>query len=1031
MTATLVGGAGFFLGLSFALLPAVGPFLALLFLLSARLELRRSDLMWVAAAALYGLAPLAAGHIEPFLTGTLQFGAGWLIYRAFEEIRPTRFHMVKPSIMAAGLLMGLCLVVGFHLVQIQAWNFQTSKTIAQALVWQSSPALFGHTVLVLGGLIAIVSRGWWFRLGAIGVSALGILVSGSREAAIGWIVIVIALQFARRAQPLRARLAELGIVLVMIALSTGLGPRLGWGQVGFLLTPAGDAEATNLLQGTELPSGDWWDRSWVEVSAAPADIGGQRLQAYRVRKAGSEPWLRLQQGIQIEPGATYTVSSWIRSGADDIRPGFQGWGQIRDEGIVRSFVVSGTLRRDRFTASVTGPGTLLDAGIAARDRAWSRVFATFRYEGTEPLSFFVGLAPDARRVPGGVATFAGFQLQLGALGPYEPGSATRGLALEDARLPYWQAAIHGIERRPLLGSGVDSFPASFLDDWPGRGRLHVVPAHAHNMFLHIWFERGLAGLAGVALLLVALAARAMVRRDLPLLAVIAAVVLANTFDTTLLYGGVFYPLVAVAGWRAGAREEVTPERTASARQVAVRATLVGFDAVAALLSFFTASNALAAVARLVGGQPVASDLPTTGLYALLLWPILCWREGLYPGYGLTAPQELKKQVASATYAGLLLASVLLLFPDAIALPVDMLMLSVACSYVWLPAARAAAKRLLTALALWGRPVVILGAGETGARLAQALQRAPLDGLDPVAFFDDDRSLHGANVEGIPVRGQLREADAFARDHAVRHAIVAIPRMAAHRLRGLLDTNGRQFRVVQYIPDLAGLPAEELFASTLDGMLALEIRNNLASRTNRAGKRLIDLVGSALLLLLVAPILVAVAIWVRADSRGPALYRAERVGQDGTRFPCLKFRTMLADAEERLESLLDGDPTIRDEYMRFHKLENDPRITRVGRILRTYSLDELPQLLNVLVGHMSLVGPRPYLPRELPHMTELREIVLQAKPGLTGYWQVSRRNEVGFSERVSMEAHYVRNWSIWWDIVILIRTIPAIVAKRGK
>ena len=126
-----------------------------------------------------------------------------------------------------------------------------------------------------------------------------------------------------------------------------------------------------------------------------------------------------------------------------------------------------------------------------------------------------------------------------------------------------------------------------------------------------------------------------------------------------------------------------------------------------------------------------------------------------------------------------------------------------------------------------------------------------------------------------------------------------------------------------------------------------------------------------------------------------------------------------------------DSLAREEYEQFHKLENDPRITRAGRFLRKYSMDELPQLLNVVRGQMSLVGPRPYLTRELSKMLSHADIILQAKPGMTGYWQVSERNDVTFQDRLEMEAHYVRNWSIWWDIVILVRTLPAVVQKRGR
>jgi Undecaprenyl-phosphate galactose phosphotransferase WbaP len=234
--------------------------------------------------------------------------------------------------------------------------------------------------------------------------------------------------------------------------------------------------------------------------------------------------------------------------------------------------------------------------------------------------------------------------------------------------------------------------------------------------------------------------------------------------------------------------------------------------------------------------------------------------------------------------------------------------------------------------------------------------------------------------------------------------------------------------VQFLPDLQGLPAAAFTAAPLGTSLALEVRNELASTSNRALKRAADVAGSLLLLVALAPLLALIAAWVRLDSRGPALYRSERVGRYGETFACLKFRTMFVDAEARLGAIMAGDAELRDEYARYHKLRDDPRVTRAGRLLRRLSLDELPQILNVLHGRMSLVGPRPYLLREVAEMGSDRDLVFLARPGMTGYWQVSGRNDVTFAERQAMEAHYVRNWSFWWDVELMLRT-PIVLAQR--
>src|SRR5690625_4474029 len=190
----------------------------------------------------------------------------------------------------------------------------------------------------------------------------------------------------------------------------------------------------------------------------------------------------------------------------------------------------------------------------------------------------------------------------------------------------------------------------------------------------------------------------------------------------------------------------------------------------------------------------------------------------------------------------------------------------------------------------------------------------------------------------------------------------------------------------------------------------------------------DLLGAGLLSVMLFVPLLIVYLLIRLDSRGPGFYLGERVGKDGRTFKCLKFRTMDADADQQLPLILSSDPALQFEYARYHKLRNGPRVTRIGRWLRRYSVDELPQLLNVLRGDMSLIGARPYLVDELPAMGSYSRIILQAKPGTTGLWQVSGRNELSFQERLEMEAHYVRNWTIWWDLIIMGETLEVLLQR---
>jgi len=227
-----------------------------------------------------------------------------------------------------------------------------------------------------------------------------------------------------------------------------------------------------------------------------------------------------------------------------------------------------------------------------------------------------------------------------------------------------------------------------------------------------------------------------------------------------------------------------------------------------------------------------------------------------------------------------------------------------------------------------------------------------------------------------------------------------------------------------------LPTEGISARNLGGMLALEIRNGLYLRRNRIFKRAIDLLGATVGGLMITPLLLLLYLWVRFDSRGPGFYWSERIGEGGRHFRCLKFRTMFVGAEGKLEALFSQRPEFRAEWEANHKLHHDPRITRVGRFLRETSLDELPQLWNVLKGEMSLVGPRPIVEAEIEKYDQVFGSYQVVQPGMTGYWQVSGRSDTSYTHRTELDSFYVRNWSPWFDIIILVKTLPAVLQRRG-
>lgn len=201
------------------------------------------------------------------------------------------------------------------------------------------------------------------------------------------------------------------------------------------------------------------------------------------------------------------------------------------------------------------------------------------------------------------------------------------------------------------------------------------------------------------------------------------------------------------------------------------------------------------------------------------------------------------------------------------------------------------------------------------------------------------------------------------------------------------------------------------------------------RASRFSKRVLDIVVASLALFLSMPLLLVIAVFVAMDG-GPVLYRHRRIGTAGIPFGCLKFRTMILDAEQCLDEYLSYHPDARAEWAREQKLAFDPRVTAVGRFLRQSSLDELPQLINVLKGEMSLVGPRPVTQSEMAHYGPIAPLYKSVRPGITGVWQVSGRNDVGYETRVRLDESYVKNWSFGLDLLILLRTPAAVLSRRG-
>lgn len=340
-------------------------------------------------------------------------------------------------------------------------------------------------------------------------------------------------------------------------------------------------------------------------------------------------------------------------------------------------------------------------------------------------------------------------------------------------------------------------------------------------------------------------------------------------------------------------------------------------------------------------------------------------------------------------------------------------------------ARYITKRWLIRLKQWGVPTVVYGTNEVVEEVVEMLRSEIGLGYQPIGIFHD-KAWQSAKLAGLPVWGGLKHNTPDA-----PVAVLAMPGLDPNQLTELLDGPLALYKQIILIPDLSEVPSLWVRPCNLSGRLALEVTSNLFDPIAQVAKRTMDLV----LVLATTPLwlpligLLAFVVWL--EDRHNPFFIQERIGRDGRCFRMIKFRTMVPNAEKVLDTYLMQHAEAYREWTNHFKLKHDPRITRVGRWLRKWSLDELPQVFNVLRGDMSLVGPRPlpdYHHDKLPHLVQ--QLRVRVRPGMTGLWQVSGRSDAGNAGMIRWDSFYVRNWSIWLDLVILLRTVRVVVKGHG-
>jgi Undecaprenyl-phosphate galactose phosphotransferase WbaP len=448
-----------------------------------------------------------------------------------------------------------------------------------------------------------------------------------------------------------------------------------------------------------------------------------------------------------------------------------------------------------------------------------------------------------------------------------------------------------------------------------------------------------------------------------------------------------------------------------------------------LISLFIAGASAVGIRYLMGGltePPIYWGLAPFIFVFLAIYAL----QGLYPAIGLSPVEELRRLSLSG--------SVVLLFATGFTFWVRTAQMYSRLVFVfaWVlvlilaPLGRWLARWIATRLGVWGEPVAVVGYGSQAKRVIHYLLKRLHLGLRPAVVLTDPWGLEQGEEPPIPVliynQREPPQADALP---GIRTAILITSELREPLHSAIINRQAFGFHHLILVSDLTWIGSLGLIPHDLEGLLGLEIRQNLLNPWSQLLKRVMDLVLTLITGLVLMPALLLIALLIRLDTGQPTLFRQTRVGKSGREITVIKFRTMVTDAERVLRDYLAENPQAEREWQVNQKLKNDPRITRTGRLLRRFSLDELPQLWNVLLGEMSWGGPRPIMPDQID-MYGRGEIYQRVPPGITGLWQVSGRADTSFEERARFDEYYVRNWSLWLDIHILLRTFWAVLQREG-
>jgi Undecaprenyl-phosphate galactose phosphotransferase WbaP len=418
-------------------------------------------------------------------------------------------------------------------------------------------------------------------------------------------------------------------------------------------------------------------------------------------------------------------------------------------------------------------------------------------------------------------------------------------------------------------------------------------------------------------------------------------------------------------------------------------------------------------------------------FSFIFFVSLYLLRGLYPGIAVNRIVELKRLVVTTTFGYLVMIAFVSVFEATE--PRDTIFFAILWGFSLglVPFSRWVFRGILIHFKMWGEPVIVFGFGEQCEMILDHLNRYKKLGLRPVAIVNgQEKTQVELNIPIIMGSSWFQDVNYSSKYQNIGTAIIINPEISETISNAIVDNQFGNFSRLIFVSGWEHLRGSWVEPVDLGGILGLEIRQNLLNQREQFFKRFLDitlvLVGSTVMF----PFLLLLFGLVFLDSGGKPFYTQIRIGYQGKRFKLMKFRTMVPNADKLLTTYLDTHPEMRVEWNAAFKLKNDPRTTWLGKLLRKLSLDEIPQVWNVIKGEMSIVGPRPIVDTEIQKYQETFTLYQQVKPGITGLWQVLGRNNTSYSERIRLDEYYVRNWSIWMDFYIIIRTAWVVIRRRG-